>query len=396
MANVTAAGFLDSPALTPPDGVIPNFSNPPNMNDYAFATLWICASLSSIVVALRIYTRFFLLKSPHLGDYVLVIAWALYLTEIGFIYKVGEKPGLFVHQWDIRVRDLPDFLHLSFLATELFIAFSSMIKTAICLEWLHLFCPTGHHNFVFWASWLVLWVNAILCVITTILDNIACTPYERKWNILLPGSCNRIDTPTLFMINGTFNLVIDVAIFIIPQKTIWSLNLPARMKLGTSTVFAIGLFACGAAAGRLIMTIKTATSKPVGDITYSFSPVVVCGLVEGLCGILVLCLPALPKLFGAMNAAQIIVSIRSWSPITRLQRSKEDPQTLWPSSHEFQHINRPGSQSPSKESGDPKHITYDSYPRLETAILRTTSFGAEESYDVDVAKRIHQTRHPWF
>ena len=68
MSYAIPESALNSPALEPPNGVIPNFERPSSGNSYAQASLGICICLSTIVVSVRIYTRFFLLKMPHLGD----------------------------------------------------------------------------------------------------------------------------------------------------------------------------------------------------------------------------------------------------------------------------------------------------------------------------------------
>lgn len=53
---------LNAPALPPPDGITPNFDNPPNANDLAWGVLMACAAISTICVILRFYGRVFLLR----------------------------------------------------------------------------------------------------------------------------------------------------------------------------------------------------------------------------------------------------------------------------------------------------------------------------------------------
>lgn len=58
----------NGPALQPPDGVIPRLDNPPNLNAYACATFVICLFFGTTATAIRLYSKFFLVKSVHLGD----------------------------------------------------------------------------------------------------------------------------------------------------------------------------------------------------------------------------------------------------------------------------------------------------------------------------------------
>lgn len=140
------------------------------------------------------------------------------------------------------------------------------------MEWLQLFCPTGKRNFVFWASWLVLLANAIFYIICLVLYNVCSVSYKQTGKKVVHGSCDKVNIGTLSLIGTVFNLVMDLAIFMMPQKIIWSLNLAGKKKLGVSTVFSIGLIPCGTATARLVpASLKNASL----DFTYTFSAIAV-------------------------------------------------------------------------------------------------------------------------
>ena len=54
--------LLDDPAGTPPPGVLPNFENPATLNQWAILTIVLGLSLGTICVAIRIYTKSFIMK----------------------------------------------------------------------------------------------------------------------------------------------------------------------------------------------------------------------------------------------------------------------------------------------------------------------------------------------
>ena len=56
------------PELKPPPEVIPNFTNPENYQITIVFTLTLCLSLATIVTALRLYTKVFIIKSIALED----------------------------------------------------------------------------------------------------------------------------------------------------------------------------------------------------------------------------------------------------------------------------------------------------------------------------------------
>lgn len=60
--------LLNGPALAPPDGVMPNFENPPNKNYIAAAVVPLCLTVTTIAVLLRVWARVFLLRKVGLPD----------------------------------------------------------------------------------------------------------------------------------------------------------------------------------------------------------------------------------------------------------------------------------------------------------------------------------------
>ena len=60
--------FLNGPALAPPQGVVPNFSNPPNRKSLCAAVSIATITVSAVVVSIRVYTRLFCVKKWRLQD----------------------------------------------------------------------------------------------------------------------------------------------------------------------------------------------------------------------------------------------------------------------------------------------------------------------------------------
>lgn len=60
--------ILDGPAMTPPDGVTPNFDHPSNLNTTALAVAVVCISLAVVAALLRFYSRLIVGKQLHLED----------------------------------------------------------------------------------------------------------------------------------------------------------------------------------------------------------------------------------------------------------------------------------------------------------------------------------------
>ena len=56
------------PGLKPPAGVVPNFINPDNYQSTIIATLAVCLTVATLVTALRLCSKFFIIKNVALED----------------------------------------------------------------------------------------------------------------------------------------------------------------------------------------------------------------------------------------------------------------------------------------------------------------------------------------
>ena len=65
-AQAALRELLEGPAMSPPAGVIPNFHDPPNFDAFVALTLTLCICIGTLAVALRMYTKMFILR---------VLAW---------------------------------------------------------------------------------------------------------------------------------------------------------------------------------------------------------------------------------------------------------------------------------------------------------------------------------
>lgn len=60
--------LLNGPALSPPFGVKPNFTDPLNLNRVGYGVIISSAIICGLLVSLRIYSRWFYHKTLHIED----------------------------------------------------------------------------------------------------------------------------------------------------------------------------------------------------------------------------------------------------------------------------------------------------------------------------------------
>lgn len=434
---MSTTDIMDRPAMTPPPGVVPNFDDPPNHNTMALAVMSVCLAVSTIAIALRFYSRC-AVQMVRWQDYLLLVAFGFYVAMLAILYRLRDEPGWFIHLWDLRMRDEVEFLHVSQLhrrdfgslkfehyntetlwpaqviviGTYLFLGLLAFLKTAILLEWIHIFLPDGgnRRNLFFWACHLVIWANIIFCIVTAIIYSLACVPHEFLWNHTLEGGYCRMSTAYIGLSTACFGFATDIVILFIPQRVIWQLNMSRSRKAGVSFVFALGLAACAASIVRLYVHVERAESA---DITYHLSSMMLAGVGEGACGILVLCVPAVPKAFTELKHSGLLPSMPFWGSLVSLTRhgsSQEsrkkkytgDGANAWPESAEKAYKRHWQIGSSSERSLVPlEHISSTKHHDIErgnpNAIFCVTEFEATTSYDPDRTVFLEQRsrQHPW-
>ncbi|KAI1116257.1 hypothetical protein F5Y14DRAFT_407368 [Nemania sp. NC0429] len=397
MSQPDLSAILNGPALEPPEGKIPQLGNPPNDNVLAFVIVSIAFSLSTIAILCRIYVRFFILRHfTFAGDWLLIFAYAFLIVDFYISYQILRVPGAFVHQWDVSLGHFIEFLKNVFISSQLYIGVILPIKLAILLEWIRIFVPSGSRNLVFWASHIMIFVVIGFYIALIVAFNVACTPIEANWNVLINGDCTRVDTKYTNISASAFNLISDVLILLIPQRVIWKLNMSTQKKIGVSLVFAVGLFACAASLIRLVETVRHAESP---DFTYTFSGIMLVSASEIALGFLVISLPYIPTLFGSIDISTLRSKL-SFSNGSRLISSrKQVSESAWSGSR-YSKMDQKRKSDPEMDSIQlrmlpPAYVQTsiaeatagdagDLVDRAEQGgIMRTTRFHAVESYETD-------------
>ncbi|KAJ0108407.1 hypothetical protein J7T55_005384 [Diaporthe amygdali] len=408
---MSTSNVLDMPAMEPPPGVVPNFDNPSNQNTMALAIMSLCLTVTTVTVSLRFYSRWAVLGMLQLQDYLLLVTFGIYVAILGIYYGLTHSPGWFVHMWDLRARDFVEFMRIIVITTYMLLFALMPIKTAILVEWISIFLPdTGNRrrNAFFWICHFIIWANIIYCVVTIIVYSLSCVPFEYLWNRTIENGYCRMNTAYTSLWSACFLFLTDIIILIIPQRVIWKLNMSRSRKLGVSVVFTFGMAACAASVVRLYYGITRIVNA---DATYHLSSLLLTGVCESTCTILVLCIPAVPKALHGLKSSAILSSIPSWcSLVSFIHRGPSHKSvkkahvgtatTNWP--HEVRGGNHKHWQIGSSSERHlvplgqlPGNKRFD--PELGITILRRTEFEANASYEHEQPgfAEQHSRQHPW-
>ena len=328
--NPLVQAILNGPAGPPPLGVTSNFVNPPNIGPPVLNFTVATAVLTTIILAIRIFTKVYLMKAWDIEDYLIIPAWALghvFITVEGFVIR---DSGIGIDMWNLRLSRLLSGLRSLDNIYITYIVSVTLIKIAILVQLLRIFVPHRKANMILW--WTINFTIAIIGVFYTVILGFAiwkCNPREKAWNPLLPGTC--YDTNIMYQITGIFNIISDFAIFIIPIWPVWKLQLPRGKKLGIIAVFATGLLDC------ITSIMRTYESWAITDSTNFSRIIALMGIwttAETGLGIAVCCLPVMPRFLQFLrlrlhSPPKSRITKQSWSTKTS-ESERSDAYTISP------------------------------------------------------------------
>ncbi|KAI0395660.1 hypothetical protein F5Y17DRAFT_474180 [Xylariaceae sp. FL0594] len=271
--------------------------NSPNNNALGIPVLAIALLISSPATVIRIYARAFVIRKVWLEDIIALVGYT------GLRLAYGK--GLFVHQWDIRIRELSEVLYALTIGTIFYKLSTVALKVAILLEWIHIFAPERARGAFYRACQFLIIFNIAAHAAALLAENLTCIPFQAIWDKTIEDKC--IDRKPVDVSSAVTNLVSHVLLLALPQTVIWRLQLSPRQNIGISLVFGAGILTTLLGIFRLIWTVKYFLSD---DATYTLVAVAAWNIAELTFLVLVYCLPDFPKAFRALHATDKDLKLR--------------------------------------------------------------------------------------
>ncbi|KAI8966136.1 hypothetical protein F5Y11DRAFT_310539 [Daldinia sp. FL1419] len=397
--------ILDGPALNPPPGIVPNFENPPNQNAIGYAATTICLVAAFLGILVRTYGRFFCVRKGLVEDYLAIAAFGLYIGYIYVTYWLLDIIGFYVHQWDIRVRDFTTLLYIVHIGSNCYSVTMMIMKTSILRDWCRIFVPYGVRNGFFYICHLVMGLNIGFYTAVIFAENLSSFPHKRIWDLTVPGTTN-VDIKGITVAAATINIVLDIITLILPQRIIWSLQMPKKRKIGVSLVFTVGILACISAVARLAYSTRYYTSD---DTAYTLSSMSLWAIAEMTCMFLIFGGTVLPKIFTSSNLmSTLFAKVKTWySSYISSTRNTTTPSLPHGGSEDQKYRNvylkLDENSTPLTDlsaKAEPRSESQEELrnrSNMESGITRTTQITTEEEYIVNDGTRLQSdsNRAPW-
>jgi len=171
---------------------------------------------------------------------LVILAWGSLAVSLYYAWALISSAGLYVHQWNIHYIDFVAFMHHINTITIIYGPIIGLTKTAILLDWRRFFIPHPVRNTsLLRIIYIVIALNCGWYVVGTVLTAFSCLPRKKYWDQTVAGKC--VNPHISLVASGVINMVSDFVMLGIPQKVIWSLHMKWSRKLGTSSLFAMGI-----------------------------------------------------------------------------------------------------------------------------------------------------------
>ncbi|KAI0402970.1 hypothetical protein F4802DRAFT_326249 [Xylaria palmicola] len=383
---------LDGPAHTPPAGVVPNFDSPHNQNGLVIGVITAGFVVATILFFSRFYSRVFCLRKIRIEDGLIAAGYGTLVAYAWCAYSILDKPGLFVHQWDIRLRDLSQFSWIIYLGVNFYGATLLSLKPAVLLEWSRIFVPHGTRDAFWWICHILLVVNVLFYTSIKIASNLSCQPHNKIWDKTVQGTC--LSDGIIWTAYSCLNFVSDIIILILPQRVILRLKLSRAKKIGVSIVFSFGLLTCLAATLRIVTSLRYLNST---DRTFTVSAVAMCCWAEMVFLFVVVCVPSVPSVAKSLGATRAFTTLKkkTWTWPSR-GKTQEYPQPGVPKQASYEQVDDYTLNSLGGEPTDGHSHRPGGHALSASEIRRVTQIVAvSEEHNPDTAAFERQLQNPW-
>ncbi|KAI0123342.1 hypothetical protein BJ170DRAFT_105591 [Xylariales sp. AK1849] len=271
-----------APPPPPPSPAGADAGYEPSKND-PLVTGVAAASIAvvTVAVALRLYTRKFVLNILWIDDHMAVLSWASVVT-MAVTNCLLVRDGLGLPPLDILPGKAMAFgieMYLGLVMTTVACLFT---KLTFFFQFYRIIRNTHAQlrlPYIVTMSLIAAW-----SVSQTLVTAIPCIPVKAFWDRSIAAKC--IDENMKRWMNSIGNIVTDFIILVLPVPVLWRIRLPAGQKWALGGVFGLGLLVCLISILRVVITGPSNEANTPPDASLN----VVWTMAEVATGLLVSCL----------------------------------------------------------------------------------------------------------
>ncbi|KAL8693583.1 MAG: hypothetical protein Q9218_001625 [Villophora microphyllina] len=294
-----------------------------NLGPGLIAATTVLVAVSAIVVALRIATRWWIVKNIGWDD--ITIVFAILGTIIGAALDFVEiHYGFGRPSWYLTDHQLREFLKYTY--GEWIQTFATLMwtKISICLFLMRI--PVSKTYIRPLQAGIVILV--VSNVILTLLWILQCSPIPAAWDLELKkhSKCfSKGQLQRIIMAQAIFSVVSDFAFAAFPILILRKLQMRLRTKIGLGMLMGVGVITGACCIVRTVLNFQAIPK----DYTYGGIDNWYWRLFEVQLGIIAACIPALrPGYKWTQSKIHSYISSHIRSSFTRFSKEQQQPQHL--------------------------------------------------------------------
>ncbi|PLB47613.1 hypothetical protein P170DRAFT_409820 [Aspergillus steynii IBT 23096] len=257
----------------------------------------------SIVIALRLWVRIFMLRAMGTDD-VLMVVGTLLTFGLTITTMIGTQYGIGKHLSDINLEDYEALFKSVWATRILYTVGMGFVKMSL----LWFFLRLDQRWWMRWSVFFVMFIVVGLSFASFVGSIVSCTPPSKFWDVTgeRPGHCmSPGPQQDFYEVNGILNIVTDILIWLLPIPMLWQLHI--TLVAAIFGVFSIGILALSAACVRYNFVLDLEGNKdqfyPLADslnwCTIEVYVAIFCGSAPSLS---VLIKTYAPRVFGTSKA----------------------------------------------------------------------------------------------
>ncbi|KAL2785813.1 hypothetical protein BJX66DRAFT_347236 [Aspergillus keveii] len=272
-----------------------------------YAVSYPLLAFSTLVTALRLYTRTRIVKSLGIDDAFNILALLCAATNTALITK-SVQAGTGRHIDSLSHSQQIESAKYQLLSQGFHVMSTNWGKVSVALFLIRIMAEVKQHTRAMYAGIVLLTVVNVVCVYTIYGQ---CTPTARAWDSAVEGSCWRAGVQRNYAyFQGSASALSDLILAVYPLFTIKNLQMPLKVKVGLGFVLSLGIIAMIAA---IIKTTNLHTLTSTTDRPWTMVPLTAWVAVEQYLIIIAACIPALTPLFNIIIRHRVSKRSRSRS-----------------------------------------------------------------------------------
>ncbi|KJZ73185.1 hypothetical protein HIM_07382 [Hirsutella minnesotensis 3608] len=221
-------------------GWVQNASPAINAESQFPAIITICVVLSILSIATVCCRLWIRVKARGLAadDWMAALSM-IFALAYSVLCIIQTKYGLGLPLKDRPKANLIAYTRVNFAGRPIYQIGISFFKIALLISYLRLLKGTDQKTYrrVVWITILIIFLAHVGCALSLIF---ACTPVDKSWNPLKPGTC--LPTGASFTGYAIVTIVSDIVVALLPIPVLLKLNVRLEKKLGLIGIFMLGLF----------------------------------------------------------------------------------------------------------------------------------------------------------